>query len=529
MASLPPQRAAPRRSSPEQIQAEPSQPRATSDNDQATSSTSEDFTIPSRSDTTTESIPETQTVARPSLRREETDLKKCWICFADESEDTPQTSRWRSPCPCALVAHEECLLDWIADMESPSSRKRSLAPPKLLCPQCKTEIHLARPWDPVVELVKSLDRATAKIVGPAAVFIALNTIQLAFTEHGIHSIFAVFGSEDAHRITDPFVNPDRRAELWTLPQFIQDVGEHWRLRLGLPLITPMLILSRTSLADSILPVLPIVFFATQGDATEQPPDLLKWPPSASMTLAVLPYLRGMYNAYYRRVWTPHVQRWMREIQPRANQSEEGQGEAAPNDVNAQRVAADEGEGIFEIRVDGNIWNDWGADDDDEQQPEQPVQQGNGEDVQRQEAREALNALLNEDNQQPAAAAGGAEQQQQQGGIAAPEQRQPAAQGNDRRLSFSTTGLAERILGALLFPSIAGLSGEVLLNVLPRSWTTSTSSRPGLLAQKWGRSIVGGCLFVVLKDAVMLYVRWKMAQQHRKRRVLDYDRRGKGRA
>ena len=35
-------------------------------------------------------------------------------------------------------------------------------------------------------------------------------------------------------------------------------------------------------------------------------------------------------------------------------------------------------------------------------------------------------------------------------------------------------------------------------------------------------MVGGCLFVGIKDAVMLYVRWKMAQNHRRRRVLDHD-------
>ena len=48
-----------------------------------------------------------------------------------------------------------------------------------------------------------------------------------------------------------------------------------------------------------------------------------------------------------------------------------------------------------------------------------------------------------------------------------------------------------------------------------------------MQEKWGRSLVGGCLFVVLKDAVMLYVRWKMAQMHRGRRVLDFDRKKKG--
>jgi hypothetical protein len=31
------------------------------------------------------------------------------------------------------------------------------------------------------------------------------------------------------------------------------------------------------------------------------------------------------------------------------------------------------------------------------------------------------------------------------------------------------------------------------------------------------------LFVVLKDAVMLYVRWRSARMHRERKVLDFER------
>ena len=91
-------------------------------------------------------------------------------------------------------------------------------------------------------------------------------------------------------------------------------------------------------------------------------------------------------------------------------------------------------------------------------------------------------------------------------------------------------IAETILGALLFPSIAGMSGELLKLALPRAWTTAPAipsrgariAAKGLLQEKWGRSLVGGCLFVLFKDAVMLYVRWKMAQMHRKRRVLDWE-------
>ena len=52
----------------------------------------------------------------PQLQ-EDDEPRKCWICFNDETEDDDTTSGWRSPCTCSLVAHEKCLLDWIADME----------------------------------------------------------------------------------------------------------------------------------------------------------------------------------------------------------------------------------------------------------------------------------------------------------------------------------------------------------------------------------------------------------------------------
>ncbi|KAF2153773.1 hypothetical protein K461DRAFT_253872 [Myriangium duriaei CBS 260.36] len=531
MASLPPQHPTQRRTSPEQLPPESSHSQST---------TQEQLGGSSDSATAEESVPTTDTsskasdktmAARPAPQRQDTDLKKCWICFADESEDTPETSEWRSPCPCALVAHEECLLDWIADMESPSSRKRSIAPPKLLCPQCKSEIHLARPWNPLVELVKGVDRISTKITAPAALLAAMSTITHAFTVHGIHSIFAIFGQDDALRILHPYLNPRRFHEVWDVRESIRELTEHWRLHVGLPLITPMLILSRASIADSILPVLPIVFFATQGDALEKPGDVLHWPPSASMTLAALPYVRSTYNAYYKRVWGHHMQRWAREIQPRQTSSEEGQNNdaaAANQNDRGQQPQEEEEEGIFEIRVDGNLWDDWNGDDNDEPpQPQPQAQQQNAVAPERRDDRQAAEALVEVPGQ-------AAQEPAQQ-----PAQQQDRAlfQG-ERRLSISTSGLAERVLGALLFPTIAGLSGELLRICLPRSWTTGSTwsfsaaggfragGQGGFLSRKWGRSIVGGCLFVVLKDAVMIYVRWKMAQQHRKRRVLDFDRRKK---
>jgi hypothetical protein len=85
---------------------------------------------------------------------------------------------------------------------------------------------------------------------------------------------------------------------------------------------------------------------------------------------------------------------------------------------------------------------------------------------------------------------------------------------------------QTIIGALAFPAVAAGMGQLLSYALPSSWLSNANymnGRPGLLRTKWGRSVVGGCLFVVLKDALILYCRWKLAQTHRLRRIMNYDK------
>jgi hypothetical protein len=46
--------------------------------------------------------------------------RQCWICYGD---DTDSEGNWVSPCPCSLVVHEKCLLDWITENQKGSPRK----------------------------------------------------------------------------------------------------------------------------------------------------------------------------------------------------------------------------------------------------------------------------------------------------------------------------------------------------------------------------------------------------------------------
>ncbi|KAH0389436.1 hypothetical protein KCU89_g16682, partial [Aureobasidium melanogenum] len=250
-------------------------------------------------------------------------------------------------------------------------------------------------------------------------------------------------------------------------------------------------------------------------------DMISWPPSASMTFAVLPYIRSAYNTYHQRVWAEREKKWLKEIQPRSGQQDA--------DANAQvavdaEIEAAEEDNNFEIRIDGNIWEEWAGGDDDDVLLE--VQEGQAH---------PLNAPpLPDDAPLPP------QNQGQNQNIPQPPRPQqnppppPPQNREERLLSFSTNSLAQTIMSALLFPTIASVSGDLLTYILPRSWTTLPMSKwgvgrgraTGLLQNKWGRSVVGGCLFVVVKDAVMLYVRWKMARQHQRRHVVDYDRKNK---
>lgn len=96
---------------------------------------------------------------------------------------------------------------------------------------------------------------------------------------------------------------------------------------------------------------------------------------------------------------------------------------------------------------------------------------------------------------------------------------------DNILPHVTHVTGTTIMTSILFPALSATIGNILMYTLPLSWTLParvTGSR-GLLKEKWGRSLVGGCLLVVLKDMVLLYCKWKKAKDFGKREVLDYVR------
>ncbi|KAK3488225.1 uncharacterized protein B0T23DRAFT_225042 [Neurospora hispaniola] len=100
---------------------------------------------------------------------------------------------------------------------------------------------------------------------------------------------------------------------------------------------------------------------------------------------------------------------------------------------------------------------------------------------------------------------------------------------------SFTDLTNNVVTSLLFPFISYGMGELLRLSLPRSWTspprpigTSGFFRSGkimqggpggLLQQRWGRSLAGGCLFVVIRDVFELYAKYRNVQAKKARRIV----------
>ncbi len=244
-------------------------------------------------------------------------------------------------------------------------------------------------------------------------------------------------------------------------------------------------------------------------------DIRHWPPSPSLTVAVLPYIRSAYNELYKYTFADLEKQWDQAVQRKPRE-----GETAEQVAENRNERAGEGGGLLDIEIE--IIN---AQEHQEHIPDPIQEQPNAEAAGQPEQGEP----------QVEAQAGQPPLRQLNG--------HPARVGEweFRQNNISTAQVATTIIGALFFPAVSSLMGELLKVTLPRKWvtkpmmTTTTTTwfgsknvgtmralqASGLLQEKWGRSVVGGCLFVVLKDALILYCKWRKAKNQGKRRVLDY--------
>lgn len=95
-------------------------------------------------------------------------------------------------------------------------------------------------------------------------------------------------------------------------------------------------------------------------------------------------------------------------------------------------------------------------------------------------------------------------------------------------------ISNGIATTLLLPVISYAAGELVRALVPLSWTHRVVSsgpfrRPtlgpvtGLLQMRWGRSLVGACLYYVLRDAFSLFYKYRKVQVKTHRRVKNVKR------
>ncbi len=165
------------------------------------------------------------------------------------------------------------MLEWIADLETPRSRRgRGKIPVRISCPQCKAEIQIERPRDILVSTVDLFDRTGRALLLPTGLSALFGCLYSGSLVYGLNSLYLVFGRDYAKQLlrrhsggisviqklignrvyygmlkltefTDPFIPT---SDLLSLEMFV-----------GLPMVAPALILSRTRLADYIFAILPV--------------------------------------------------------------------------------------------------------------------------------------------------------------------------------------------------------------------------------------------------------------------------------
>lgn len=341
-----------------------------------------------------------------------------------------------------------------------------------------------------MEFVRAIERVTGRLLIPFVLVTLAGTVITGCLMHGYSTVYLMCGPEDTERL----LGIDNGLQI------------NRKMALSLPLIPLALIGARTRYLDNLLPIVPIFYFASNVPRREG----LPWPPSAAFTLSTLPYIRAAYNELYSRVLAPKEKAWIKEVQPRAGETGENElQEQQGNQEDADNVVH---EGInFELNLQVELFDDEGADGGPEGNQQQPEHLADNQD--QAEQGQGPNQVPNEHRGHP---------HPHPAPQLAANQGAPAVAG----VIVNTVSYAQMAIGALIFPTIAAAMGRVLKAALPRTWTTPPGRwdryPTGFLQSQFGRSVAGGFLFVALRDTILLYSRYRLAQDHKKRRVVDYD-------
>ncbi|KAM0286506.1 hypothetical protein ACHAQH_000933 [Verticillium albo-atrum] len=444
---------------------------------------------------------------------------RCFVCLTDQDESSSE--EWVNPCPCSLEGHQECMMHWIAELERENKPFR--------CPVCKADISVDEPFDPAVAIGNRLHQAFSRMSPPL-----LGTGVAIGTWLGL----ATYG-DVAFQI---FAGPEARFHFLNDPR--QEHGARLGRYLGLGAVAPTLILSHSIPGLGNIIFLPLAaLYGTFHMARDE--HFFSWPPSPELVCTAFPYVRAMYRNLWREFVRPFENKLDRRIaglpdlEPQRDQWNGGHHDHNHDDdeggiagmLDAAINLLDIPEVNVELQVEERIVQ---VEEGDPRLGQERIRVEIQEDVEFDEMAgdEPMPELIPVNDN---ANDHGRDQDD-----AAPPPVVAAAAAvpppmNDQRqwnLHASLRDVANSMAGALLLPAMSSGAGELLQLVLPKHMTTlggKSLGRPGLLQQTWGRSLVGGCMYLVLRDAFKLYTKYRRAVNRPLRKVRNVDRKRAGSA
>ncbi|KAK4151779.1 hypothetical protein C8A00DRAFT_35540 [Chaetomidium leptoderma] len=479
----------------------------------------------------------------------------CFICLQNDT-DTPDAT-WVNACPCSLEAHEECMLSWIADMETSPGRSKG----GFKCPVCKAPITVEEPYDRLLAIQGRLYRRYSSVSPYILTLLGFGGTFAGLAWYGFGAAAIFVGRNSVLRWL----------EVWRFPSPSGIIKLCFLAAVG-----PGLVILRWLPSLGTVLLLPIS--AVYGASLVAHDNLPTWPPSPQWAMTLMPLVQLSYAYLFHDLFGPlerRLNRALRGLPPTEDNAPPAAGAAvaAVAAVAAPEPAAGAGAARNEAEADG-LWGtvanlgravlglflDWPAGGQDgggvefaeefefmiggrgnaqgEHEAGQALAQGEedmaeGDDEFQVLVEAAVMQLENgqepEEPQPPAA-----EQPEPQ---AAQQNQLPRQNQNDQRPNNNNNNAAalgetsyfslivNSIVTSLLFPVISYTMGELIGAVVPRSWGGRMWRRSrGLLQVQWGRSLAGGCLYVVLRDAIALYSKYRRVQVRAKRRVKNVERR-----
>ncbi|KAK0641508.1 hypothetical protein B0T16DRAFT_496201 [Cercophora newfieldiana] len=493
----------------------------------------------------------------------------CFICLQTDT-DAPN-GPWVNACPCSLEAHETCMLQWIAEMES-TPRTSANSQSGLRCPACRARILVDEPKDAVVTFYHAFQRTYGRVSPLVLLSIVTGGSMVGSAWYGWNALSVFAGSQSAYE--------------WLGAEAM--VGWYGRRPTPLSLVTSAVKIMELSLIGPALVVLWWVpgtefslipgsmLYAASLFARDQP---FAWPPSPEWAMTLMPVVHVTYDFVYAEFFGPIEKRFNRILRGRP---------ATEPPAAAEQVAADQGAeapGVQngEQRRGGLGWTAllWlgrmlggpliQVEDDQENNGDEPA--GDhveveirldladvGEDGDRDNvdvgagADDLIDAIQGEFQIVPEDEPPQLEEQEPQDRLPDPNPIAPRQQGRQRRrdrqrernraAANNANGndgqnrlveeprvslfsiLMNGMTTTLIFPAISYGMGELVRRVVPESWARSpTRRRPatGLLQYRWGRSLVGACLFFVLRDAFALYYKYRRVQVKLGRKVRNVEK------